>query len=271
MRIDRTGRAAGRGRRTAPDGGAAARGGHHGRQRSVGDAARAAARRRAPGGSEGREPRRGGGPAPGDRDAHALRLLGRQLAASRGRGRGAHAPLRALPRPRGAPVRGERDPPHGSSAGATGSSLALVRAIEAAEAFTAAGEAMELRIAVDYSGRDAILAAIELLPPAATPTREALLAALARAGRGGAPEVDLLVRTGGEHRISDFLLWESAYAEVFFSDRLLARRGSRRPRRGARLVLRAGAAVRRPARRPRPIAAGDAGRSAGADARAAAA
>ena len=98
-------------------------------------------------------------------------------------------------------------------------SLALVRAIEAAEAFTASGEAMELRIAVDYSGREAILGAIAHLPPAATPTREALLDALARAGQGGAPEVDLLVRTGGEHRISDFLLWEAAYAEIFFTDR----------------------------------------------------
>jgi undecaprenyl diphosphate synthase len=98
-------------------------------------------------------------------------------------------------------------------------SLALVRAIETAEAFTASGEGMELRIAVDYSGRDAILAAIGYLPSTATPTREAFLAALARAGQGGAPEVDLLVRTGGEHRISDFLLWEAAYAEVFFTDR----------------------------------------------------
>ena len=98
-------------------------------------------------------------------------------------------------------------------------SLALVRAIEAAEALTASGEGMELRIAVDYSGRDAILAAIAFLPPEATPTREAFLASLARAGQGGAPEVDLLVRTGGEHRISDFLLWEAAYAEVFFTDR----------------------------------------------------
>lgn len=95
----------------------------------------------------------------------------------------------------------------------------LVRAIAAAEAFTADGEAMELRIAVDYSGRDAILRAIALLPPGAAPTREEFLAALARAGQGGAPEVDLLVRTGGEHRISDFLLWEAAYAEVYFTDR----------------------------------------------------
>ncbi len=96
----------------------------------------------------------------------------------------------------------------------------LVRVIEAAEALTADGDGMELRIAVDYSGRDAILEAVRHLPAGLPPTRESLLAALARAGCGGAPEVDLLVRTGGEHRISDFLLWESAYAEVFFSDRL---------------------------------------------------
>jgi undecaprenyl diphosphate synthase len=96
----------------------------------------------------------------------------------------------------------------------------LVGAIEHAEASTAFGAAMELRIAVDYSGRDAILEAIALLPREAPPTRDALLAALGRAGLGGAPEVDLLVRTGGERRISDFLLWEAAYAELFFTDRL---------------------------------------------------
>lgn len=96
----------------------------------------------------------------------------------------------------------------------------LVAAIDAAEARTAAGEGMELRIAVDYSGRDAILAALATLPAGAPPTRAALLAAIGAAGHGGAPDVDLLVRTGGERRISDFLLWESAYAELFFSDRL---------------------------------------------------
>lgn len=96
----------------------------------------------------------------------------------------------------------------------------LVVAIEAAEAFTATGEGMELRIAVDYSGRDAILAAVAALPAGVPPTRSALLDALGRTGNGGAPEVDLLVRTGGERRISDFLLWEIAYAELFFLDRL---------------------------------------------------
>ena len=96
----------------------------------------------------------------------------------------------------------------------------LVAEIDAAEARTAAGDSMELRIAVDYSGRGAVLAAIPLLPADPAPTLETLLAALGRAGQGGAPEVDLLVRTGGERRTSDFLLWESAYAELFFSDRL---------------------------------------------------
>ncbi|MBP7677960.1 MAG: di-trans,poly-cis-decaprenylcistransferase, partial [Thermoanaerobaculia bacterium] len=53
----------------------------------------------------------------------------------------------------------------------------LVSAIDAAEARTGGGTAMELRIAVDYSGRGAILAAIPLLPAGPEPTREALLAA----------------------------------------------------------------------------------------------
>lgn len=96
----------------------------------------------------------------------------------------------------------------------------LVAAIGAAERFTATGEGMELRIAVDYSGRDAILAAVAALPPGVPPTRDALLDALGRTGHGGAPVVDLLVRTGGERRVSDFLLWEIAYAELFFLDRL---------------------------------------------------
>ena len=60
---------------------------------------------------------------------------------------------------------------------------------------------------MDYSARDAILAA-------ARGIAELSLDAL-----GGAlgPPVDLLIRTGGEHRLSDFLLWESAYAELVFS------------------------------------------------------
>ena len=60
--------------------------------------------------------------------------------------------------------------------------------------------------------------AVALLPAGIPPSRLDLLSALGWAGCGGPPEVDLLVRTGGEHRISDFLLWESAYAEVRIRD-----------------------------------------------------
>ena len=86
----------------------------------------------------------------------------------------------------------------------------LRRAIERAEAATAAGERLRLRIAVDYSGRDAILAAARR---AKQISREGLERALG-------PAVDLLIRTGGEQRLSDFLLWECAYAELVFSRRL---------------------------------------------------
>ena len=72
----------------------------------------------------------------------------------------------------------------------------LSDAIAAAEAATRAGTQLELRIAVDYSARAAI-------------RRGDLL-----------PDVDLLIRTGGEQRLSDFLLWECAYAELWFTERM---------------------------------------------------
>jgi undecaprenyl diphosphate synthase len=72
----------------------------------------------------------------------------------------------------------------------------LVLAVEACEAATAAGSRLHLRIAIDYSAREAI-------------RRENI-----------GPDVDLLIRTGGEHRLSDFLLWESAYAELCFLPRM---------------------------------------------------
>lgn len=71
----------------------------------------------------------------------------------------------------------------------------LVRAIEAAESATEAGQILQLNLAVDYSARSAI-------------ERGELL-----------PDVDLLIRTGGVRRLSDFLLWESAYAELIFAAR----------------------------------------------------
>jgi len=72
---------------------------------------------------------------------------------------------------------------------------------------TAGGRRLHVRLAVDYSARDAIVSAARAQPDL---SREALGTALG-------PPVDLLIRTGGEQRLSDFLLWEAAYAELVFS------------------------------------------------------
>ena len=97
-------------------------------------------------------------------------------------------------------------------------------AIESAEAHTAGGATLHLRLAVDYSGRDAILRAAHRLASHAAVEHETLerdvfrhhLASVSHASRP-APDVDLLIRTGGEQRLSDFLLWETAYAELYFT------------------------------------------------------
>ena len=84
-------------------------------------------------------------------------------------------------------------------------------AIERTERATSDGTRLTLKIAIDYSARDSILGAVRRLPPDA-PSRATFEHAL-----NAAPPVDLLIRTGGEQRLSDFLLWECAYAELFFT------------------------------------------------------
>jgi undecaprenyl diphosphate synthase len=76
----------------------------------------------------------------------------------------------------------------------------LVRQIVAAERLTAEGRRLHLRLAVDYSAREAITRSL-------------------RDPSSIGPDVDLLIRTGGERRLSDFLLWECAYAELHFTDK----------------------------------------------------
>jgi len=98
---------------------------------------------------------------------------------------------------------------------------AVVGAIQRAEGTTRWGERLHLRIAIDYSARDQLVAAAAR--PGAGASREAFESALVSVGGGAcalAGAVDLLVRTGGEQRLSDFLLWECAYAELLFSPRL---------------------------------------------------
>ncbi|MBN2364669.1 MAG: di-trans,poly-cis-decaprenylcistransferase [Calditrichaeota bacterium] len=91
--------------------------------------------------------------------------------------------------------------------------------ITGAEKLTASGERLNLRIALDYSARDAILGAARSLANSDNCTAEKFSQAL-RHYYHSCPvaDVDLLIRTGGEKRMSDFLLWECAYAELYFTD-----------------------------------------------------
>ena len=96
---------------------------------------------------------------------------------------------------------------------------AALHAIESSERATAAGRRLHLRVAIDYSSRDAIARAASQAA-ASSPTPERFGPMIAQALARDAGDVDLLIRTGGEKRLSDFLLWESAYAELLFTDRM---------------------------------------------------
>jgi undecaprenyl diphosphate synthase len=97
---------------------------------------------------------------------------------------------------------------------------ALLELIEHSERTTAHCTAMHLRIAVDYSAQHTLLEACRSLQGAGKIDRAAFVERLAAVDHSAAPapEVDLLIRTGGEQRLSDFLLWECAYAELYFAD-----------------------------------------------------
>ena len=96
----------------------------------------------------------------------------------------------------------------------------LRRSITHVEERTSAGTSLHLRVAVDYSAREALMAAAGRVAEGTPPTREAFEHAMFESihAPSGTRDVDLLIRTGGEQRLSDFLLWESAYAELFFTD-----------------------------------------------------
>ena len=98
----------------------------------------------------------------------------------------------------------------------------LAEAIQTAERLTANCRGLQLRIAVDYSSRDAILrAACWMLSSTEVSEREfAKRLGEVTHATGPALDVDLLIRTGGERRLSDFMLWECAYAELFFTPRM---------------------------------------------------
>jgi undecaprenyl diphosphate synthase len=92
----------------------------------------------------------------------------------------------------------------------------LRQAIVDSEAATAGGKRLHLRLAIDYSAREAIYHAACRFYKATELSPESFSNVLAEVLRGGSTEVDLLIRTGGEQRLSDFLLWECAFAEFVF-------------------------------------------------------
>jgi undecaprenyl diphosphate synthase len=94
----------------------------------------------------------------------------------------------------------------------------IAAAIGRAETATAGGDVLHLRIAVDYSARDAILNAAVKAAAIDNLTRESFARLVT--GERDLRDVDLVIRTSGEKRLSDFLLWESAYAELYFTERL---------------------------------------------------
>ena len=99
----------------------------------------------------------------------------------------------------------------------------VLKAADEAEALTRDETRLHLRLAIDYSARDTLAAAAEILRGGDEPvTREVLAEAIGRAMNCDVanPDVDLLIRTSGEERLSDFLLWENAYAELLFTETL---------------------------------------------------
>ena len=101
--------------------------------------------------------------------------------------------------------------------------LELKSSIEAAEEATREGSRLHVRAAIDYSSREAICEAAGRWAGGRIVSGQEFSALIGRAGQpngltvGPVPDVDLLIRTGGEQRLSDFLLWECAYAELYFT------------------------------------------------------
>ena len=98
----------------------------------------------------------------------------------------------------------------------------LVSAIRFAEISTPARRTLTLRVAIDYSGRDAILRAACWMLSSLEVSQKEFARRLGEVmhADGASTDVDLMIRTGGERRLSDFLLWECAYAELAFTSTL---------------------------------------------------
>ncbi len=96
----------------------------------------------------------------------------------------------------------------------------LQKAIATAEEATSAGRELHIRLAVDYSSREALYQAARRFYKVTRISRDSYEEVLGETCHDAVREVDLVIRTGGEQRLSDFLLWESAYAELYFTKKM---------------------------------------------------
>lgn len=100
----------------------------------------------------------------------------------------------------------------------------VIKEIDNSEYQTAQESRLRLCVAIDYSSRDVIARAaadaIAVLSGERSSSSDAMRPVIDQTLTAAGGVVDLLIRTGGEKRLSDFLLWESAYAELLFTDRM---------------------------------------------------
>ena len=104
--------------------------------------------------------------------------------------------------------------------------------IDDALAATAGGAEMTLNIAFNYAGRTELVDAVRRIVQAGIPADEIDEAAISAAlYTAGMPDPDLVIRTGGEQRLSNFLIWQAAYAELVTTDTLWPDFGAQAPTR----------------------------------------
>ena len=109
--------------------------------------------------------------------------------------------------------------------------VATRTSIESALAATAGGDRLVLNIAFNYAGRTELVDAVrQIVRSGIAPDAIDEAAVAAALYTGGMPDPDLVIRTGGEQRLSNFLIWQSAYAELITTDTLWPDFGPDRPR-----------------------------------------
>ena len=97
----------------------------------------------------------------------------------------------------------------------------VVRAIEEMLAIVKKHERLKVNIALNYGGRDEILRAVKRIVDEGVPAKKINEKTFGKLlYTNGEPDPDLMIRTGGEVRLSNFLLWQLSYAELYFTDTL---------------------------------------------------